>query len=370
MKSKLLTTLGFAGALIYGGQNALAEQAPTPVSYAAASTPSPTSALDSLLKGGHEFLESMQRPIEPTPEPNNPNYVSSGLEKSVRLKERFESFPKEIPGAKRVDKYETPGAKYCLVHVRNIHPLVSGSFLTQDQRAIASLYDKLFSRKQVQEEIYQILSYLVDNYALREVYQEGITPDKETSINEFFIKGSSWGHYLLSDPTEDMGSVGRMTAEKRIWIKPAEKKRLTALELLGTFGLPSLQSGRLRLKIDGSRFKKVLDEREGALLSMVSDGQNILPVTVYGAAHDWKNNIEEWNKKHSDKKASLIVVTPKSVDDDAENLFALINKLQATLPAKSQETIELPVEEYQRMQAEHYELQALKRSKKKEEKKK
>ncbi|MBI4141686.1 hypothetical protein HY484_02050 [Candidatus Woesearchaeota archaeon] len=36
-------------------------------------------------------------------------------------------------------------------------------------------------------------------------------------------------------------------------------------------------------------------------------------VTVYGAAHDWKDNIVEWNKLHPDKKFSLIVVTPEAL---------------------------------------------------------
>lgn len=46
-------------------------------------------------------------------------YSKPSLETIV--KKDFDSFPLEILGAGSVKKYETEGAKYCLVHIKQVH---------------------------------------------------------------------------------------------------------------------------------------------------------------------------------------------------------------------------------------------------------
>ena len=57
----------------------------------------------------------------------------------------------------------------------------------------------------------------------------------------------------------------------------------------------------------------VNDARENALLKIISNYNEPLSITTYGANHNFKDNIEAWNINNPDKKFSLIVITPKSL---------------------------------------------------------
>ncbi|MBD3247013.1 hypothetical protein GF378_00130 [Candidatus Pacearchaeota archaeon] len=52
---------------------------------------------------------------------------------------------------------------------------------------------------------------------------------------------------------------------------------------------------------------------ENALLNIAAEENNPFALTVYGSKHNFKDNIEQWNKKYPDKKYSLIEVTPKNL---------------------------------------------------------
>jgi DNA repair exonuclease SbcCD ATPase subunit len=87
-------------------------------------------------------------------------------------------------------------------------------------------------------------------------------------------------------------------------------------------------------KKDVEKIKKVVDDREDVLLKIIDSRANTMNVSVYGGAHAWggndsfgdeyslsnrisvKDNIAEWNKKHPDRKFSLIEITPESYDLD------------------------------------------------------
>ena len=73
----------------------------------------------------------------------------------------------EIPGARKVDKYLTPGAEYFLVHIRQSH---FKKDMTEEKKQQVI---------EVQQNIYKILSYFVENLNLKEVYVEGVTSDIE-----------------------------------------------------------------------------------------------------------------------------------------------------------------------------------------------
>ena len=59
-----------------------------------------------------------------------------------------------------------------------------------------------------------------------------------------------------------------------------------------------------------------LSKMENDLLEIVSKSGERTAVTVYGKAHDWKDNIETWNREHPDEKFSLIVVTPEKAAEE------------------------------------------------------
>ena len=61
------------------------------------------------------------------------------------------------------------------------------------------------------------------------------------------------------------------------------------------------------------RTELLFEARERALMKIVHEGRDRIACTVYGAAHDWKNNVEEWNDEHPDDQFSILTLTTKTV---------------------------------------------------------
>lgn len=252
--------------------------------------------------------------IEPRQEPTSSIYYQkdfniSNITKANRL---LMDFPERIPGAKKIDKYPIPGARYCLVHLRQ-HHLGEGNISRKE-------------RKQVikdQEHVYSILSYLIDNHGLDSVYDEyfskenvgedGVPSEITTLMLNMKLNGKNTDAYkdakYVLDATMNYGATERLAIEGRLKIKPAE----TAA---GYHLLPELGE------------KEEMDGREDIAFELLSKEQGPLFVVVYGAGHAWggkescgpdyslelrvsyKDNLTEWNKKHPDKKFSLIEIAP------------------------------------------------------------
>jgi hypothetical protein len=58
--------------------------------------------------------------------------------------------------------------------------------------------------------------------------------------------------------------------------------------------------------------KTVLEDRENIALEIISKSKNPLDILIYGGAHQFGDNINEWNEKNPGKKYSLIEVTPEN----------------------------------------------------------
>ena len=78
-------------------------------------------------------------------------------------------------------------------------------------------------------------------------------------------------------------------------------------------------SNRLKEKTPGQeginslQMRLITEERENALLEIISKDKGYKHVTVFGSGHDWSNNIKEWNKKYPKNKICLIEISPKSL---------------------------------------------------------
>ena len=59
---------------------------------------------------------------------------------------------------------------------------------------------------------------------------------------------------------------------------------------------------------------EVTEMREDILLDFVHKAEDRTAVTVYGGAHDWVNNVKQWNGKNPNDKFSLIVITPDAYE--------------------------------------------------------
>lgn len=271
------------------------------------------------------------------------SYASRALEQKTPANTVVTEFPTNIPKALCVEKYETPDAKYRLVHVRQAHAAMAEVSREDKQKVV-----------DVQKDIYAILTYLIEHQNLKVVYQEGQmvecptfakderqkrheeanltiseteqkicdlekkllmsqnTPAADPSDAERYqsILASEIKHYLaVIEQKKDAqkyardceqnswyidGAVGRLEDEGKIRTKPTEKE----LQLLVAM-------------LDGE--DGIFKVREDYLLELIAKTNDPASVTVYGALHDWRDNIDEWNKKYADKKFSLIVITPEAL---------------------------------------------------------
>lgn len=245
----------------------------------------------------------------------------------------LEEFPLQIPGAREIRKYRTEGAKHCLVHILQRHYLFG---LKTNKKREDFLTDDI---KDVQRDIYTILSYLIDNCSLKDVYDEGVVSENIDYYDNMILK--FWRKYeeslspkarldkvqVVKKFQEDNhkflerigsipGAVLRLALEKKVILKAAE----------------TIEVNKLINKDDKKWFpnEKNMDEREDALFKLIGDSGNSIGVVVYGGGHawggkqsfgesyslegriSWKDNIYEWNLKNPNKKFSLIEVVPSS----------------------------------------------------------
>ena len=275
-------------------------------------------------------------------------------------------FPNEISGARDIDKYLIPKAKYCLIHIRQAH---FSSDITDKQEEYI---------KKVQQDIYSILSYLVENKELKEVHSEWVAVETELTDNliakiglekekerrdslenelEKEVNRSSYAASNLlclpeqnEEKKEEYRSIVKELMEDLIKVKTKEVPFMAVYRLVSEDKIKILASGTLHSQAKASvavdllkegtnsnATEKValisafLDDKEDIFLEIASSrGQKSRIACVYGGAHAWggqkscgksypyksryslTDNLYLWNLKFPDKKFSLIEITPKS----------------------------------------------------------
>ncbi len=190
-------------------------------------------------------------------------------------------FPNEISGAKKIEKYENPESEYCLVHVRQVHPLFDGKEVDD------------YTLK-VQGDLNEILESLSGN--LKEVYCEGI----DRNLADYISKMANYKSFPseLKELGEKYAPLG-IALNRKIKLLPAESYELN-------------QKHRY---LEGEESENAkMNPREDYLLELISQRENPLAVTVYGAKHNWIDNIGKWNEQNPSKSFSLIEVTPESYE--------------------------------------------------------
>lgn len=210
----------------------------------------------------------------------------------------FRQFPLSIPGAKSVVKYETPGAEYCLVHIKQTHPRWDENFSETAE-----------SVRNTQEDIYEIITHLADSSIINEYYVEGLYPEmagRFFKVIEKLQKADAARQRLLYMLT----AISLSYAEGKIKLRSSSTKHLE--DEGNRVARLMLRRGRLG---QGYYFTpeemKILEEdREDYLLNAVHRNRDKIAATVYGGRHSWLNNIKEWNETHPEPKFCLIEVTP------------------------------------------------------------
>ena len=275
----------------------------------------------------------------------------------------FLGFPENIPKAK-VKKYPIYGSKYLLVHIRSRH--LREKISDEDKRKV----------KAVQNDIYSVLSYLVENYNAKEVYGENIAHEDEDYFNliigliKYSLDNNEERQTELKKDVSDLETRLKESKDERIEKAILEKKdELKDLEeryekaknsdaivydavcrlalegkidilasvsssskLISSYLSDNLESGKIKVnEIDPtSTIKRIMDDREDSTLEIITKQDKPIAILVYGGLHafggkescgedyslddriSYCDNIAEWNKKHPEEKMSLIEITPES----------------------------------------------------------
>jgi hypothetical protein len=217
-------------------------------------------------------------------------------------------FPEQMPGASRLEKYPNRGARYCLVHIRQAHTTGND---TEEQLA---------QIREVQEDVYSILSFLCDKKGLREVYVESEAGG--VSLTQAMEDLESTNAELRKLLGEDSRQVDKDMAGKRILrggaykLRSEGKLKIKAAETLEGNMMPLFLGG----KETKEGVKAITGKREDILLQLIDKDAPALAVTVYGGGHSWADNIEEWNSVKPEAKFSPIEITPKLSINTSRNV--------------------------------------------------
>lgn len=234
--------------------------------------------------------------------------------------QKLRSFPTFLPWIGKTEKHEVPGAKYCFIHIKQMHR-VHGDTAKQiyeeidDERARRSLIANTKYKWQkidyIQKDIYFILNNLATDHNLKDVRAESFTKQFSKPELEKLYGQESYNILLECYPTlEEV-----MYNQKEFLYAPG------AALLLGILGKINLLPGEDKKlnEIAAKNAEKdenhpsIYDPRENFTLKTIAQYDIPAVIGIYGAKHDFKNNIENWNQENPDKKFSWIVVTPKSL---------------------------------------------------------
>jgi len=249
----------------------------------------------------------------------------------------LETFPSSLEGAAEIRRYETPGAKQTLVHIKQVHAVI-----VKDEIAISPIVTK------IQENIYSILMDLKKTQRLEVVLPEGFDEkdrewwySKRPRALSYGIK--PWGtEFRATDRAFFKGEIEIKESEDALVRRNCEladalyQARLEALkeeaQMETKLNLPPKPFLARIMQYKKDWIKGICDDREDCLLRIASENPDLtLVVTTYGASHSFagtssfpnykedkmtrsvKDNIYEWNREHSDKKFSLIEIFPKGL---------------------------------------------------------
>lgn len=213
----------------------------------------------------------------------------------------------DIPGigSKRLHLHED--AAYALIHIRQYHYAPD----TSD--------DLMETIKACQHDIGDALEFLIQDPSvrLRESYQEGLVAggdiaiaDAPDNLRRFEdSKKADIANRALPEIVQK-GADGLLRDRGKLTLKPAERYAEAVLAWKTDFDTPQSQ-------------ENIFERREDVLIEyMLAAGEKVA-CTVYGAAHDWRNNVDAHNKRNPRKAISLLTLTPKALTKREEVVIVL-----------------------------------------------
>ncbi|MFT4310978.1 MAG: hypothetical protein ACMXYC_05095 [Candidatus Woesearchaeota archaeon] len=219
--------------------------------------------------------------------------------------------------------YDLDTADKALLEIKKRYPdqqeINIDAKLAQSQEVRDQVKAQIVHTSKVQKDIFDLFRYTVSEHGIDQIYVENFTSDNihvlqnmtedDFNYNMYTLLGTrifdeeyknneldSFGYYLGAYTIASIGGLITPKAAECIDIRrqidrtiPSDIK-MSDLETIASF-----------------------DElRENATVRLLEDPINIV---VYGGAHCFKNNIDEWNAQNPQTPYSLIIVTPTSYTD-------------------------------------------------------
>ncbi len=271
--------------------------------------------------------------------------------------EYLSNFPEVLRDAEKIQKFPVKDAKFCLVHIRQLHPV--GELKTAKEMELdeSDMYRKVRS---IQTSIHGILGSIEQHFSNYPLYVEGIprgqeeywidaVKNRKTNQKKYRTSQSRTGELVekISDTIALLRRQGETTRENKAFLDDLqhqigalrtelEKQKQIVQEMWEkeTTADVNLLSSRIHVEYgkaelrgaedldaflaagenydSGERNPELIYEmREQKLLEIIQNDNAPFAVTMYGAGHDWRDTIRKWNSNNPDKKFSLIVVTPE-----------------------------------------------------------
>lgn len=226
---------------------------------------------------------------------------------------------KSIPYASRVERFISSDALYQLVPLKQAH-------FSPTNNALARLVEQM-EINPVQERILKQLHYLERARGIAAIYPEGLVRDSVDNVNKALKYtrthlqtmsqqgGIDFLHEFdidalnrFPEPIPLYGAAAVFSVRSGIPLHACETRESMDEQIRIYEELK--RSGKLK---SASRHPVFTKEREERLLSFIAedflDGENRPIVTTYGAKHNFKGVVNDWNNQYPHKKFSLVVIT-------------------------------------------------------------
>lgn len=282
--------------------------------------------------GFHNKINEAAGPIRPR--------SGSTLEALTEANTKLRAFPTQIGGAGNVQKHEVPGAKYCLVNLKQKHFVLDKKLTLKrikEEKGGIDRVQKLYRGiNDCQKDIHTILTELVDKGHIDGARLEGIRTIDPCDEREYLeggyfhkLRALNDQHYFSDNILRSLGTMNHLRhyveQGRASPLSTEEETKVKYEKAKKDFDkVKYIPGGARKLALDGklkilpAETKEAHDTgnheiRENALLRLVAAGQDPLSLAVYGSYHNIRDNIDRWNDKNPNRKISLIEIAPENL---------------------------------------------------------
>lgn len=275
--------------------------------------------------------------------------LTSCEQKPTEAESFYQSFPNptHLRGAGNVEKYGVLGAQHCLVHIRQTHRMDDPPSLIELQERIKTIAGMIAEpykhspevvrraeevlplvKKGLEDARNNIRSTIEEVYTIqRDIYsiltslrkKNGLTSVRAESVERNLSKEDCI-EFAAAINTElrDKGYLTEDEAMSKYILYPGAEFAMGGAGLLEIKVGESVDLNEAALKaLDFSAefnpdAEEIFNPREDYVLKLIAEGKESYSAVVFGGKHNFRDNVEKWNREHPNDLFSLIVVTPSS----------------------------------------------------------